>query len=71
MADNRTMIQRGFTLSNMTDHELAAFIRRHDATYRQHLIGTVWENRAGNTIAVVTYDNARSIRKIWIKESES
>jgi len=60
------MPQRGFVQSNMTDHEFAAFVRKHDATYRQHLIGTVWEAK-GRAVAVVTYDNAACTRNIWVK----
>ncbi len=68
MSDNRTMTQRGFILSSMTDHEFAQFIRREDITYRQMLIGNVYSDGKGDSVAVVIFDNAAMTRDIWIKE---
>ena len=68
MSDNRTMPQRGFKLSSMTDHEFAQFIRQHDLTYKQMLIGNVYSNKSGVSFAVVIFDNAAMTRAIWIKE---
>lgn len=69
MADNRTMRERGFTASDMTDHEFSAWLRRQDCTYRQHLIGTIWTRRRDDsTAAIVIYDNEKCTRAIWIKE---
>lgn len=64
--DNRSMVQRGFVLSDMTDHEFAAYIRSRNATHMQYLIGTVWSNK-DETVAVVVYDNTTCTRSIWIK----
>ena len=68
MSDNRTMPQWGFKLSSMTDHEFAQFIRQHDLTYKQMLIGNVYSNKSGDSFAVVIFDNAAMTRAIWIKE---
>lgn len=68
MSDNRTMPQRGFKLSSMTDHEFAQFIRQHDLTYKQMLIGNVYSKKSGDSVAVVIFDNAAMTRAIWIKE---
>lgn len=61
------MGKRGFRLSDMTDHEFGAFIRKHDLTHRQHLIGTVYTDRDDNSVAVVKYDNTACTRQIWVK----
>jgi len=67
MTDKRNMPERGFEPSDMTDHEFASFVRKHDLTHRQHLIGTVWTDKADIARAVVTYDNEACTRKIWVK----
>ena len=68
MSDNRTMPQRGFKLSSMTDHEFAQFIRQHELTDKQMLIGNVYSNKSGDSFAVVIFDNAAMTHAIWIKE---
>lgn len=71
MSDNRTMGERRFTeLPDMSDYEFAQFCRKHDLTYRQHLIGSVWMDRGQNSFAVVTYDNEKCTRKIFIKSDK-
>lgn len=67
MSDNRTMAQRGFVETPMTDHEFADFVKMHDLTYRQHLIGAVWMDRGQNSFAVVIYDNENCTRKVFLK----
>lgn len=68
MSDTRSMNDRGFHEITMTDHEFAEFVKRHDLTYRQHLIGTVWMDHQQNSFAVVIYNNANCTRKIFLKE---
>jgi len=71
MSDNRTMSERGFIeLPEMSDHEFAQFVRKYDLTYRQHLIGSVWTDKNDNSFAVVTYDNEKCTRKIFIKSDK-
>lgn len=68
MSDNRTMKERGFHEKPMSDHEFAEFVKRHDLTHRQHLIGAVWMDRQQNSFAVVIYDNSECTRKIFLKD---
>lgn len=68
MTDNRTMNERGFHETPMSDHAFAEFVKRHDLTYRQHLIGAVWMDSKQNSFAVVIYDNEHCTRKIFLKE---
>jgi len=67
--DNRTMAQRGFVeLPDMSDYDFAQFAKKHDLTYRQHLIGAVWMDKRDNSFAVITYDNEKCTRRIFIKQ---
>ena len=65
--DSRTMEQREFYLSEMTDHEFAQFIKKHELAYSAHLIGNVYSDKSGNSIAVVVFDNSEMTRNIWVK----
>ena len=65
--DSRTMKQREFYLSKMTDHEFAQFIKKQELTYSAHLIGNVYSDKSGNSVAVAVFDNSKMTRDIWVK----
>jgi hypothetical protein len=60
----------GFKRANMTDHEFAAFLRKHDAVERfSHVANSVtWRDAANRAVAVAFYDNAASTHAIWVSE---
>lgn len=64
----------GFTKVEWTDHELAAFVKKHDLFHEQHPGFTNWKKRGAMhyTHAVVTYDNScppdGKWREIWIND---
>ena len=65
--DNRSMADRGFTLSEMDSREFVGHIRRNDLTGANHLIGIVWSDRSGNVKAVERLDYIKNEWEIWVK----
>ena len=70
--ENKTLQQRGFKLTTMTQCEFNDFVRKHDATHANYLIGTVYRSSTtGKNVAVVTFDNGAVRPRIWIKDGLS
>ena len=61
----------GFIESNMTDHALAAYIRKRGLIDSFHHVGasTQYFDAAGVVHVVVVFDNAATTRKVYVKES--
>jgi hypothetical protein len=58
----------GFTKVEWTDHELAAFVKKHDLFHTSANGMTNWKRRGAMdyTHVVVIYDNAQVTRKIYV-----
>ena len=58
----------GFTKSVMTDHEFAAWLRKHNAvdTYEHYLNSARWFDGNRKIIAVALYDNSATKRTIYL-----
>lgn len=70
--ENKTLQQRGFKLTTMTQREFNDFVRKHDATRKRHLIGLIYTSgTTGEEVAVVTFDNGAIRPRIWVKEGLS
>lgn len=48
----------------MTDHQIAAYLKKHDALHNWKHDGnnTAWYNDNGEIVASVEYDNSRSVK---------
>lgn len=58
----------GFIEVTMTDHELAAFVKKHDLFHTSANGATNWKKRGAMdyTHAVVIYDNSELTRRIYV-----
>jgi phage-related protein len=60
----------GFHKVQTTDHQLAAFLRRHGAIDNWHGVSrsNTWHAPDGRAVAVCIYDNAASTYDCWIAD---
>lgn len=61
------MLNHNFTLSDMTDHEFAAYLRARNGRFDQHIMNATVYVNDDEVVAVVFFDNAAMTRTIYVK----